>query len=242
MRLDKLLSHSGFGSRKEVKQLLKKKLVTLNGHQVKDGKINVSETTDQISVDGQPVSYQAYFYYLLHKPKGVISATEDTSHRTVVDLLSKEDYRPDIFPVGRLDKDTTGLLLLTNDGDFSHNLLSPKKHVSKCYAATINGIVTAADCQNFAEGATISGGDICQPALLEVLSVNQEKQTSDIKVTITEGKYHQVKRMFESVGKQVTELHRETMGRLTLDPSLAPGQYRELTEAELMLLGLEKAN
>lgn len=238
MRLDKLLSHSGFGSRKEVKQLLKKNQVTVNGQQVKDGKINVSEVADQIAVGDQLVSYQAYFYYLLHKPKGVISATEDVSHRTVLDLLAKDDYRRDLFPVGRLDKETTGLLLITNDGDFSHNLLSPKKHVSKRYAATINGVVTAEDCQRFADGVMISGNEACQPAQLEIISVNLEKQTSQIKVTITEGKYHQVKRMFEAVGKQVTELHRETMGALSLDPLLTPGQYRELTTEEQTLLGL----
>lgn len=238
MRLDKLLSHSGYGSRKEVKQLLKKSVVTVNGSRVKDGKQTVAEATDQVVVEGQLVCYQANFYYLLHKPKGVISATEDAAHRTVLDLLSKEDYRSDLFPVGRLDKDTTGLLVITNDGEFSHNLLSPKKHVAKRYAAAINGRVTVEDCQVFAEGVALSSGEVCQPAQLEIVFVDQENQTSQTKVTIREGKYHQVKRMFEAVGKQVTELHRETMGELSLDPALAPGQYRRLTEAELALLGL----
>lgn len=236
MRLDKLLSHGGFGSRKEVKQLLKKKQVTVNGVRMTDGKEQVAENHDEVMVNGELVHYQAYYYYLLHKPQGVISATEDPAHRTVIDLLAKADYRSDLFPVGRLDKDTTGLLVITNDGEFSHQLLSPKKHVPKRYLAEINGLVTEADGQRFAEGITISGGEVCQPAKLEIIQVNVEEETSTIRVTITEGKYHQVKRMFEAVGKQVKQLHRETMGGLVLDPSLAPGSYRQLSPPELAQL------
>lgn len=239
MRLDKFLSHTGFGSRKEVKQLLKKSEVVVNGVRVKEGKQLIEEIFDEVLVNGILVNYQVFYYYLLHKPMGVISATKDPSHRTVLDLLSKEDYREDLFPIGRLDKETTGLLMITNDGAFSHSLLSPNKHVSKRYFAEVQGIVTTEDCQVFAEGVVISGGEICLPAKLEIVSVNSDNQTSKIRVTITEGKYHQVKRMFEAVGKKVTKLHRETMGGLVLDPALAPGEYRQLEEEELSLLGIK---
>lgn len=236
MRLDKFLSHTGFGSRKDVKGLLKKKEVTVNGEVIKDGKYTVNEGRDQVLVAGELIKYEKYVYYMLHKPQGVISATEDPAHRTVIDLIKREDFKEDLFPVGRLDKDTTGLLLITNDGQLAHDLLSPKKHVPKSYQASIAGVVTAGDQHLFAKGLLISGGEECQPAELLISGVSEENQTSEIVVTISEGKYHQVKRMFTSVGKKVTRLHRQSMGRMVLDEALLPGDYRRLSSEELASL------
>ena len=239
MRLDKFLSHLGFGSRKEVKELLKKTQVEVNQQRVKDGKYQLDLAEDHVTLDGETLRYQEFYYYVLHKPQGVISATTDRSHRTVLDLLKAEDYRSDLFPVGRLDKDTTGLLILTNDGAFSHQLLSPKKHVPKRYRAIVAGVMTAADIQAFREGLRIDGDELCLPAELEILRVLADTQESEIQLTITEGKYHQVKRMVKAVGKEVLTLHRETMGDFTLPADLARGTYRGMTPAELALLGVE---
>ena len=239
MRLDKFLSHLGFGSRKEVKELLKKTQVEVNQQRVKDGKYQLDLAEDHVTLDGETLRYQEFYYYVLHKPQGVISATTDRSHRTVLDLLKAEDYRSDLFPVGRLDKDTTGLLILTNDGAFSHQLLSPKKHVPKRYRAIVAGVMTAADIQAFREGLRIDGDELCLPAELVILRVLADTQESEIQLTITEGKYHQVKRMVKAVGKEVLTLHRETMGDFTLPADLARGTYRGMTPAELALLGVE---
>lgn len=236
MRLDKLISHCGYGSRKEVKEILKKENVEVNGKRVKDGKFSVNESSDNVTLNGEVLEYQKYFYYMLHKPEGVISATEDNRHKTVLDLLTREDYREDLFPVGRLDKDTTGLLILTNDGKLSHNLLSPKKHVSKCYHALIEGVVTEEDVVRFKEGLIISGDEECLPGYLTIVSVDEEMKQSRIEVVISEGKYHQVKRMFEAVDKTVLTLHRHSMGGLVLDDSLARGSYRNVSMEELELL------
>lgn len=233
MRLDKFLSHVGLGSRKEVKEVLKKEIVQVNEKRIKDGKFNVDEASDVVTLNGEMLSYQAFFYYMLHKPQGVISATEDGQHRTVLDLLAKNDYRKDIFPVGRLDKDTTGLLILTNDGPFSHNLLSPKKHIPKRYLAEVEGVMTREDVTLFARGIMLRGDEWCQPAELEIVSTNEGKNRSTIRLTITEGKYHQVKRMVAASGKHVLTLHRETMGPLALDADLKVGDYRPLTLAEI---------
>lgn len=233
MRLDKFLSHVGLGSRKEVKEVLKKEIVQVNEKRIKDGKFNVDEASDVVTLNGEMLSYQAFFYYMLHKPQGVISATEDGQHRTVLDLLGKNDYRKDIFPVGRLDKDTTGLLILTNDGPFSHNLLSPKKHIPKRYLAEVEGVMTGEDVTLFARGIMLRGDEWCQPAELEIVSTNEGKNRSTIRLTITEGKYHQVKRMVAALGKHVLTLHRETMGPLALDADLKVGDYRPLTLAEI---------
>ena len=233
MRLDKFLSHTGFGSRKEVKELLKKKRVTVNSIVNKDGKTNIMTETDSVCVDNQEIIYQEFFYYMLNKPKGVISATEDPSHRTVLDLLKKEDLKKGLFPVGRLDKDTTGLLLITNDGELSHQLLSPKKKVAKCYQADVLGIMTTEDSEQFAKGITISGNELCLPAKLTILESDDIKETCKIELEIMEGKFHQVKRMVEAVGKKVVELNRLSMGGLLLDKKLNQGQYRVLTEVEI---------
>ncbi|HAB0008573.1 TPA_asm: 16S rRNA pseudouridine(516) synthase [Listeria monocytogenes] len=230
MRLDKLLSHTGFGSRKEVKPLLKSGAVVVNGTIQKDSKTQVNPDKDQITVHGTPVVYQEFVYFMLHKPQNVVSATEDNVSETVIDLLAQEDTLTDPFPVGRLDKDTEGLLIITNDGTLAHNLLSPKKHIDKTYYAKIDGDVTLADVESFAAGIELDDGYTCKPASLEIITPNE------INVTIQEGKFHQVKRMFAARGKTVSYLKRISMGNLQLDESLELGEYRPLTEAELAIL------
>jgi 16S rRNA pseudouridine516 synthase len=236
MRLDKFLADVGLGSRKEVKQLLKKGLVTVNNQLIKDGKHQINEEQDQITFADEVLVYQRFYYYLLNKPQGVISATEDNKDQTVIDLLKDEDYRADLFPVGRLDKDTEGLLLLTNDGQLAHRLLAPKKHVDKEYFAKVQGIVTEADVQRFAEGFPLLSGERVKPSKLMIKALDSEAGTSDIQLIIQEGKFHQVKRMFEAVDKKVIYLKRLRMGNLWLDEALELGDYRVLTEAELQLL------
>lgn len=240
MRLDKMLSHSGFGTRKEVKSLLKKKAVTVNGKIQKDGKLQVNPDTDIVEVYEELVQYQEFVYFMLHKPQGVISATTDDFHETVIDLLQPQDQLQEPFPVGRLDIDTEGFLLLTNDGALAHNLLSPKKHVAKVYQAEIKGIVTEDDVIAFSNGVTLDDDYKCQPAELVIEETDAAAETSMIKVTIHEGKFHQVKRMFESVGKEVVYLKRLSMGPLELDSELPLGQYRSLTESEIELLKTAK--
>ncbi|MBC2307987.1 rRNA pseudouridine synthase [Listeria welshimeri] len=230
MRLDKLLSHTGFGSRKEVKPLLKSGAVVVNGTIQKDSKTQVKPDKDEITVHGTPVVYQEFVYFMLHKPQNVVSATEDNVSETVIDLLAQEDTLTNPFPVGRLDKDTEGLLIITNDGTLAHNLLSPKKHIDKTYYAKIDGEVLLEDVKAFAEGIALDDGYICKPARLEIINPNE------IKVSIQEGKFHQVKRMFAARGKTVSYLKRISMGQLQLDESLELGEYRPLTETELAIL------
>lgn len=236
MRLDKLLANMGFGTRKTVKNVLKAKEVTVNGLVEKDGKTHVNPETDKIEVSGEVIQYQEFMYFMLHKPQGVVSATTDHVHKTVIDLLQPQDQVMDPFPVGRLDKDTEGLLILTNDGTLAHNLLSPKKHVDKCYEAIIEGVVDEQDVQAFENGITLDDGFNCQSAKLEIISVDFEKESSVIQVTIHEGKFHQVKRMFEAVDKSVIYLKRLSMGSLQLDETLELGEYRQLTKEELASL------
>lgn len=232
MRLDKYLSNAGIGTRSEVKQYLKKGMVQVNGQIVKKADLSINENTDQILFQNQPVSYEKFFYYMLNKPQGVVSATEDNFQKTVIDLL-RDCRRDDLFPVGRLDKDTEGLLLITNDGELAHRLLSPKKHVGKIYYARIEGKVTDADVQAFAEGVVIDEEFTALPASLKIL---KSDGISEIEVEIFEGKFHQVKRMFQAVGKKVIFLKRLSMGALKLDPELPTGSFRALTEDELSLL------
>jgi len=233
MRLDKLLANMGFGTRKTVKGVLKSKVVTVNGLIEKEGKMQVDPEKDTIIVSGEEIEYHEFVYFMLHKPQGVVSATTDNVHKTVIDLLEPQDQLRDPFPVGRLDKDTEGLLILTNDGTLAHNLLSPKKHVDKCYEAIIEGIVEEKDIQEFASGITLDDGFNCQSAHLEIVSIDFEKEQSIIRVTIHEGKFHQVKRMFEAVDKSVSYLKRLSMGNVQLDETLELGDYRQLTKAEL---------
>ncbi|WP_018133325.1 pseudouridine synthase [Effusibacillus pohliae] len=232
-RLDKMLAHIGIGTRKEIKKLVKEKRVTVNGELAKDPGMHVSPDRDQIRVDGQAVEYRVYIYLMMNKPQGVISATEDGLSEVVIDLLEPQHSAFHPFPVGRLDKDTEGLLLLTNDGKLAHQLLSPKKHVPKTYYAVIRGTVTEADAEAFRAGVVLDDGYRTLPGELTILRSGPE---SEIELTIYEGKYHQVKRMFEAVGKQVTYLKRIAMGPLALDETLEPGEYRELTDEEVAML------
>ncbi|MGK0551179.1 pseudouridine synthase [Enterococcus faecalis] len=236
MRLDKFLAEAGIGSRKEIKGLLKKKLVYVNGKVVKEAKSQVQEYEDEITFAGERVTYQKFFYYMLHKPPGVISATEDRAERTVLDLFSREDYRSDLFPVGRLDKDTEGLLLVTNDGALAHQLLSPKKHVDKEYTALVAGVVTEEDIALFAQGFTLKSGETVRPSQLEITKIYEAERQTEIRLVIQEGKFHQVKRMLASVGKKVLYLKRLRMGELILDETLPLGKYRPLTDQEVMQL------
>ncbi|POZ55276.1 Ribosomal small subunit pseudouridine synthase A [Lysinibacillus sphaericus] len=232
MRLDKLLANMGYGSRKEVKQLLKQKAVSVDGTYVKDAAMHVDPEQQNVVVFGERVVYTEFVYYMMNKPPGVISATEDLRDETVIDLLDPLHQHFQPFPVGRLDKDTEGLLLLTNDGVLAHNLLSPKKHVPKVYYAKIEGIVTQEDGERFARGVELDDGYVTKPGKLVIL---KSAPQSEIELTIQEGKFHQVKRMFEAeaVGKRVIYLKRLSMGSLQLDESLALGEYRELTPEEL---------
>lgn len=233
MRIDKLLANMGFGTRKEVKKLLKMGCVHLNDHPVKDAKVHIDVEADLVTVNGEKVEYKEFIYLMLNKPQGVISATEDENDRTVVDLLDFEDARYEPFPVGRLDKDTEGFVLLTNNGKLAHELLSPKKHVPKTYYAKIDGLVTDTDFEAFKEGVTLDDGYVTKTAELKILESGQQ---SEIQLTITEGKFHQVKRMFLAVGKKVAYLKRLSIGPLELDSTLELGEYRELTDAEVALL------
>ena len=230
MRLDKYLCETGFGTRSQVKDLLKKGQVMVNGEVVKKPESKINETTDQILCQGKKASYQKNIYLMLHKPAGVVSATEDNREKTVLDLVRPEDRKNGLFPVGRLDKDTEGLLLLTDDGELAHRLLSPKKHVDKTYYAKIDGQVTEEHVKQFREGLDIGDEKKTLPAVLTILLSGP---VSEIEVTIHEGRFHQIKRMFEAVGCKVTYLKRLSMGSLVLDETLPPEEYRPLTEAEL---------
>ncbi|HGE3191822.1 TPA: pseudouridine synthase [Streptococcus pneumoniae] len=235
MRLDKFLVACAVGSRTEVKNLLKAGRVTVNGKKEKSAKLQIDEKIDEIRFDGQVLEYEEFVYYMMNKPKGVISATEDPKHRTVLDLLDDLARSKEIFPVGRLDIDTHGLLLLTNDGQLAHVLLSPKRHVDKTYLAQVKGIMTQEDVEIFAEGIPLKDFT-CQPAILELVSIDTEKNQSQIRVTIAEGKFHQIKRMVGYYGKEVVDLQRLTMGTLVLDENLERGEWRRLTKEELEIL------
>ena len=239
MRLDKLLAHTGFGTRKEVKKIIKDGYIEVNGDVVKNAGLKVDPDADDVRIGGERIYYEEFVYFMLNKPAGVISATEDYIHDTVLDLLEPADVVQEPHPVGRLDIDTEGLLILTNDGQLTHQLTSPKKEVDKEYYAIITGIVTEKDIVAFEEGLMIEDedGDFKSlPAKLEILDSDEEDNTSEIKVTVQEGKFHQVKRMFKAVGKQVFYLKRLRMHTLELDESLPLGEYRRLTNEELELL------
>ena len=235
MRLDKFLVACAVGSRTEVKNLLKAGRVTVNGKKEKSAKLQIDQKTDEIRFDGQVLEYEEFVYYMMNKPKGVISATEDPKHRTVLDLLDVIAQSKEVFPVGRLDIDTHGLLLLTNNGQLAHALLSPKRHVDKTYLAQVKGIMAQEDVEIFAKGIPLKDFT-CQPARLEILSTDAEKNQSQIRVTSAEGKFHQVKRMVAYCGKEVVDLQRLTMGTLVLDENMQRGEWRRLTKEELEIL------
>lgn len=235
LRLDKYLADMGIGSRQEVKKYIRKGKIKVNETVITSPEYKIDEKQAQVLYENCPVNYASFEYYMLNKPAGVISAVRDRKERTVVDLIESK-RRKDLFPVGRLDKDTEGLLIITNDGALAHRLLSPKKHVDKTYYVRVDGKVTQEDVAAFAEGINIgSPGDEewTKPAVLEIISSGQ---CSAVRLTIQEGKYHQVKRMFLARDKEVVYLKRERMGSLTLDNKLAPGEYRELTDEELKKL------
>ena len=225
-RLDKILSATGKWSRREVKELLRQGRVTVDGSRPTGPEMKIDPEQCEILVDGASAGYEAYTYLMLHKPAGVLSAVEDRKQKTVLDLRPRELQRRGQFPVGRLDKDTEGLLLLTNDGDLAHRLLSPRHHVDKVYYARVDGRLEAEDCRAFAAGITLADGLVCLPARLEILS------DCEALVTVQEGKFHQVKRMLAQRGKPVLYLKRLAMGPLRLDDDLPPGAFRRLTDSE----------
>ncbi|WP_046215245.1 pseudouridine synthase [Paenibacillus wulumuqiensis] len=243
-RLDKILGNLGYGTRSELKRAAKQGRITVNDAVIKDSGLQVDPYQEKIEFDGEQIMYREYIYLMMNKPQGVISATEDRRDRTVVDLLDVEYQVFQPFPVGRLDKDTEGLLLLTNDGQLAHDLLSPRKHVPKTYAADVLGEVGEDDITAFRQGVTLDDGYETLPAELRILEhmPTPEGIVSRIQLTISEGKFHQVKRMFESVGKKVIYLQRLSMGALQLDPALPLGEYRELTAAELESIGRNAAD
>lgn len=233
-RLDKVLSNLGYGTRKEIKQVAKKGLIKVNGEIVKDNGMQVDPEVDRISINGEEIFYRKYIYLMMNKPDGVISATFDNRDETVIDLLEIEHQVFNPFPIGRLDKDTVGLLLLTNDGELNHRLISPKWKVDKIYYAKIDKLVTDSDIKKFESGITLDDGYICKEAKLEIIKASEEG--SEVMLTIQEGKFHQVKRMFEAVDKKVTYLKRVEFGTLKLDKDLEEGEYRELTDEEVAVL------
>ncbi len=233
LRLDKILSDMGWGTRKETRKLIKKGLVSVNSIIIRDPAYKVNPDESNIQVGEEKVVYQKYIYVMLNKPAGYLSATEDETAMTVLDLLSPQDRAFHPFPVGRLDKDTEGLLIITNDGKLGHILTTPKKKVPKTYYAVVKGRVTEEDREAFALGVVLEDGYKTKPGELTIV---KEGETSEIKLVIYEGKYHQVKRMFRAVGKEVLYLKRLGMGELFLDESLELGQYRQLREKELELL------
>lgn len=233
MRLDKYLCEMGEGSRSQIKEAAKKGRIWVNGIPEKRTDHKIDPDSDQIMLDGRVISYAEYEYYMLNKPKGVVSATEDRLHKTVVSLIT-DRLRSDLFPVGRLDIDTEGLLLITNDGELAHKLLSPHNHVDKTYYAKVEGSLPDHAVDLFAEGIILDDGVKTRPAVLNI--TYKTEAAAEILLTIQEGKFHQVKRMLEAVGCKVVYLKRMSMGRLKLDEALKPGEYRPLTQEELFLL------
>lgn len=227
MRLDKFLSLQGVGSRKEVKELLKKGLILVNDQVEKRPEYKVNPETDTVVFQGKRISFQLHVYFILNKPAGCVTATEDTKEKTVLDYITEERHR-NLFPVGRLDKDTEGLLLITDDGELAHQLLSPKRHVDKVYLADLEKPVDMEDVEAFRKGLDIGEKALTLPAKLEILPDNQAK------VTLHEGKFHQIKRMFESRNNKVRKLKRLSMGEICLEDSLLPGEFRPLTDKELL--------
>lgn len=230
MRLDKLLAHYGVGTRKEVKKYIRKGFVEINDVIIKKDDFKSDPNQDVIKFNGEIINYQQYVYLMLNKPNNCVCATKDQLHTTVIDLIEGyENY--DLFPVGRLDKDTEGLLLLTNDGDFAHKLMSPSRHHSKLYYALINSNINENDVSLFNEGISI-GDYKCKPANLTILESNSNE--SKVFIEIFEGKFHQIKRMFHSLGKEVVYLKRLKIRNLELDKALDYGEYRELTDDEII--------
>lgn len=231
MRIDKMLANCGVGSRRDVKELIKFGRVSIDGKKVNKSDIKVDTDKNKIYVDGKEVFYKKYIYLLMNKPSGVISATEDGREKTVIDILPEKYHKFNLFPVGRLDKDTVGLLILTNNGDFAHNTLSPKKHVFKRYFATVSGVIDKNDIKAFFDGIIFDNGEVCKSARLKVCKI--KSNCTDVFVEISEGKFHQIKKMFNVIGKKVLFLKRVKFGGLELDEKLMEGEVRELSEYEV---------
>lgn len=227
MRLDKILSDMGIASRSELRQIIKSGRVMVDGLAVTAPEKRIDSDSTRISLDGRELKYRKFRYFMMDKPAGVLSATEDSRQETLLDLLPSELKRLGLFPVGRLDKDTSGLIILTNDGDFAHRVISPKSGIWKLYRARVDGQLDVGDVEAFEKGLVLGDGTACLPAKLELLP------GGDCLVRVTEGKYHQVKRMLASRGAPVLELRRLAVGGLELDEKLGPGGFRELNEAEL---------
>lgn len=223
-RLDRFLSTQTALSRSEARTVVRRGKVCVNGTVIRDFGMQILPETDKISFDGQDIKYRKYMYILMNKPSGVLSASNDKKRETVVDLVPPELYRNGLFPVGRLDKDTTGMLLITDDGEFAHKLISPKSGISKTYRAKLDGIVTQEMVEIFKEGVTLADGTVCRPALLEPL------EECSARLTLWEGKYHEVKRMFGTVGLGVNSLHRESIGELELPVEIKEGECVEMHE------------
>ena len=228
-RIDKIIASQGQYSRSDVKKLISKKQVVVNGEVVKSANVKADPLKDRITVKGAELNFKRNVYLVLNKPKGYVSATEDRDHQTVLELVPEEFAGRDIFPAGRLDRDTTGLMIITDDGALAHNILAPKKHVQKIYHVELDIPVTEEMARGFAEGVELNDG-VCKEAGLEITG------EFSARVTLKEGRYHQIKRMFGCYGAKVVELHRLTMGNLYLPEDLAVGECRELTEEELKLL------
>ncbi len=233
LRIDKVLSNLGYGSRADLKKYCKQGLIKINDKVISNPGTQVDTDADKIEFDNEIVKYREFIYLMMNKPDGYLSATFDKRDKIVLDLIDSSYLTFEPFPVGRLDKDTEGLLVLTNDGQLAHRVLSPKKHVPKTYYARIEGKVTEEDIIAFENGVTLDDGYETMPAQLKILVSDD---FSEIELTIHEGKFHQVKRMFESVGKKVVYLKRLSMGKLELDKNLKLGEYRELTEEEVKLI------
>lgn len=231
-RIDKIISSQGQYSRSEVKKLIKGGRITLNGRVLKSSDEKADPDSCVIAIDGKPLGYKKHIYIMLNKPQGIVSATDDRDHKTVIDLVPKELKRAGLFPAGRLDGDTVGFVLITDDGDFAHRILSPKNHIMKTYHATLQRPVTQADIDAFINGIELKDGTLCLEA--QVKPLDSDEPMAEIK--ICEGKYHQVKRMFAALGNKVVYLKRVKMGELCLDESLEEGQCREITAEELELI------
>ncbi len=234
IRLDKFLSNAGIGSRSQVRDYIKFRRVWVDGVACVKADTKIDIKKNIVTFDKRVVSYEEYVYIILNKPKGVISATEDDKEKTVVDLLDEKYKKMKVFPVGRLDKDTVGLLILSNDGRFAHNTLSPKKHIKKSYYAHINGKITEEHIKKFEEGLVINGGYKCLPAKLSI--EYSADNFSKVHIIIKEGKYHQIKRMFEAFGKKVVYLKRTSFDDITLDETLEEGQYRLANDEEMKII------
>ncbi|MCL6590634.1 MAG: rRNA pseudouridine synthase [Firmicutes bacterium] len=238
MRLDRFLANQAYGSRSEARRLIRSGKITVNGRTAQDESMQINPSADQISCLGQAIRYREFIYLMLHKPAGVVSATVDGRERTVLDLIDPKYRHKNLFPVGRLDKDTEGLLILTNHGALGHQLLAPKQHVPRQYYAKVEGMVSTADQEAFRNGILLEDGYRTLPAELEIIKKGENSggSCSEVTVVLREGKYHQIKRMFQALGKRVVYLKRTAMGDLRLDPALQPGEYRELTDEELEIL------